>query len=358
MIVTSIVSAMPISGPKSAFRSISTSFCKLVFSIALITPLLISAIPETYGALNFQNVMAEERAWAGLTTHRIEVGDVKWTYSEGGNPNNPTILLIHGLGGSRDNWNRVAHHLTPYYHVVIPDLPGSGDSTIAPDYDLQPATMTESLRRFVEARKIQKNLNIAGHSLGGSIAGFYASLYFEDTQSLLLVAPGGVYASAKSPYLKDPTRLRELILQKPGDINKVLRVAMHNPPFVPADFLLEQEKVMIANAPTMKKLIERMILLNQSYTPESFAMMARSIEAPTLVIWGKNDSIIDVGVVPELMSSLKDKRQPVILDNVGHTPILEAEQLVVQAYLPFLKQAIATPNKFTPAPSTGGMTTK
>lgn len=327
--------------------SINTFLCKLVLSTALITPPLVAAIPVAY-AVDFQSVMVEERAWAGLSTQRMTAGNVNWAYSEGGNPNHPTVLLIHGLGGSRDNWNRVAHHLTPYYHVVIPDLPGSGDSTIAADYDLQPATMTESLRRFVEARNIQKNLNIAGHSMGGAMAGLYASLYFEDTQSLLLVAPAGVYAAKKSPYLKDPTLLRDLILQKPGDLNKVLRIAMHNPPFIPAAFLVDQEKVMIANAPTMKKLVERMILLNQSYTPESFAMVVRSIEAPTLVIFGKNDSIIDVGVIPELMSALKDKRPPVILEGVGHTPILEAEQLVIQAYLPFLKQSIATPNKFTP----------
>ncbi len=334
----------------------STFFGKLVLSISLITPLLFTAIPSAY-AVDFKTIMAEERAWAGLSTQRITAGDVNWAYSEGGNPNNPTILLVHGLGGSRDNWNRVARHLTPYYHVVIPDLPGSGDSTIADDYDLQPVTMTESLRRFVEARNIQKKLNIAGHSMGGSIAGLYASLYFEDTQSVLLIAPGGVYNSTKSPYLKDPTRLRELILQKPGDLKKVLRLAMHNPPFIPANFLVDQEKIMIANAPTVKKLVEKLISLNQSYTPDAFAMIVRSIEAPTLVIWGGNDAILDVGVVPELMSILKDKRPPVILESVGHTPILEAEQLVVQAYLPFLKQSIATVNKFTPAAATAATAT-
>lgn len=328
----------------------TSSLRKIALSIALIAPILATSIPAAY-AVDFQTAMTEERVWAGLTTKHVTAGDVNWAYSEGGNPSNPTILLIHGLGGSRDNWNRVAHHLTPFYHVVIPDLPGSGDSTIAADYDLQPATMTESLRRFTETLKIEKNLNVAGHSMGGSIASLYTSLYFSETQSLLLVDPAGVFATTKSPYLKDPTLLRQLIVQKPGDIKNVLNIAMQDPPFIPADILAGQEKVMIDHAPIMKKLVEKLILLNQSYTPDSFATVVKSIEAPTLVIWGKDDKIIDVGVVPELMSELKDKRPPVILDGVGHTAILEAEQLVVQAYLPFLKQAIATPNKFA-APAT------
>lgn len=321
---------------------------KLIISIAFITPMIATTLQSAH-AVDFQTALSEERTWAGLTTKRIQAGDVDWAYSEGGNPNNPTILLIHGLGGSRDNWNRVAHHLTPYYHVVAPDLPGSGDSKIAADYDLQPATMTESLRRFTEALKIEKNLNVAGHSMGASIAGLYASLYFTETQSLLLVDPAGVFATAKSPYLKDPTLLRQLIVQKPGDLKKVLDIAMQDAPFIPSDLMVAQEKVMIDHAPIMSKLVEKLITLNQSYTPDTFGTVVKSIDAPTLVIWGKDDKIIDVGVVPELMGLLKDKRPPVIIDHVGHTPILEAEQLVVQAYLPFLTKAIATPNKFAAA---------
>ena len=331
-----------------ATTSFMPALRKLVISIALITPMIASSLQSAH-AVDFPTAMSEERSWAGLSTKRVHAGDVDWAYSEGGNPNNPTILMIHGLGGSRDNWNRVAHHLTPYYHVVAPDLPGSGDSKIAADYDLQPATMTESLRRFAETIKIEKNLNVAGHSMGGTIAGLYTSLYFTETQSLLLLDPAGVFATSKSPFLKDPTLLRQLVVQKPGDLKNVLKIAMHDVPFIPSDLLVAQEKVMIDHAPVMKKLVEKLILLNQSYTPDSFATVVKSIEAPTLVIWGREDKIIDVGVVPELMGLLKDKRPAVILDRVGHTPILEAEQLVVQAYLPFLKKAVATPNKFAPA---------
>lgn len=46
------------------------------------------------------------------------------------------------------------------------------------------SNVTEQLRRFIEAAHIQDNLNIAGHSLGGTIAMFYASQYPFDTKSL------------------------------------------------------------------------------------------------------------------------------------------------------------------------------
>ncbi len=53
-------------------------------------------------------------------------------------------------------------------------------------------------------------------------------------------------------------------------------------------------------------------------------------------MWGKQDRIINVEVAKELQSLLKRAETPVILNNVGHMPLLEAEKQVAQYYLPFL----------------------
>jgi len=79
-----------------------------------------------------------------------------------------------------------------------------------------------------------------------------------------------------------------------------------------------------------------LITLSRIYTPESFARMTQTIEAPTLILWGKQDKIINVEAANELQSLLKRAEAPVILNNVGHMPILEAEQQVANHYLPFL----------------------
>ncbi|WP_424938660.1 alpha/beta fold hydrolase, partial [Acinetobacter ursingii] len=77
---------------------------------------------------NLHDELQQQRNWAGLKTKSLKVDDITWVYSEGGASNKPTILLIHGLAGSRDNWNSIAKVLTPYYHVIIPDLPMAGDT--------------------------------------------------------------------------------------------------------------------------------------------------------------------------------------------------------------------------------------
>lgn len=325
---------------------------KTLSSLTIAATMLGSMMPAYAASTatpNFQQVLQEERSWAGLSSRTLKVGDIEWSYSEGGDKSKPTVLLVHGLEGSRDNWNRVARYLTPYYHVVIPDLPEHGGTKVPADFDPQVPNMVEALRRFTEAAGINKSLNIAGHSLGGAVAGMYAAQYFYDTQSLLLVDSAGVFKSAQSPYLKNISLIRGMEVNKPGDFDHVISLAMNNPPFIPAFLKQGQEQMMINQAPNTNKVIEAMIKLYGSYTPESFAIVAKSIEAPTQIIWGQQDKIIDVNVVPELKGLIKNAQEPVILPNIGHTPILEAEQLVVQNYLPFLQKSIAKPNPFASA---------
>ncbi|MFW2162239.1 alpha/beta fold hydrolase [Acinetobacter beijerinckii] len=299
------------------------------------------AISTTQAAeieMSFQNVLQQERTWAGLQSKTIKVGDITWSYSEGGQAGKPIVVLIHGLAGSRDNWNRVARALTANYHVVIPDLPASGETQVPKDFDYSVPNVTEKLRRFIEAANLTGPAHVAGHSLGGSIAMLYAGQYPFETKSLFLIDAAGVYKSATTPYLKDPNQVKNMIVSKKGDFNFLMQQAMHTPPFIPKEIAQAQEKMMIAQSEQTQKMVDQVIALNKLYTPDSFALLARSIDAPTLILWGKQDKIINVEVAPELKSLLKNAQAPVILDNVGHMPILEADQLVVQQYLPFLNK--------------------
>lgn len=285
-----------------------------------------------------QNHFQQQRKLAGLSSKSIRVGDVVWSYNEGGSHSKPTILLIHGLAGTRDNWNRVAQFLTPHYHVIIPDLPNSGDTKTPSNFDNSVPNVTSQLRQFIEAIDCEENLHVAGHSLGGSIATVYASQYPFDTQSLFLLNSAGIYKLANTPYTKNPLSLNDLIVSKHGDLANIAKQIMQNPPIMTSQIQHAQEEVLISRSEQTRKAIEQIVKLNHIYTPDSFARLAGSIEAPTLILWGKQDRIINVEVAKELQSLLKRAETPVILNNVGHMPLLEAEKQVAQYYLPFLSK--------------------
>ncbi|WP_038341999.1 alpha/beta fold hydrolase [Acinetobacter sp. A47] len=318
--------------------------------VCSLSPLAISSTQAAEIEMSFQNLLQQERAWAGLQSKTLKVGDISWSYSEGGQAGKPIIILIHGLAGSRDNWNRVARALTANYHVIIPDLPASGETQVPKDFDYSVPNVTEKLRRFVEAANLTGPAHIAGHSLGGSIAMLYAGQYPFETRSLFLIDAAGVYKAATTPYLKDPNQVKNMIVSKKGDFNFLMQQAMFTPPFIPKEIAQAQEKMMIGQVEQTQKMVDQVIALNKLYTPDSFALLARSIDAPTLILWGKQDKIVNVEVVPELKALLKNAQTPVILDNVGHMPILEADQLVVQQYLPFLSKIQAQKPASAPTP--------
>lgn len=290
------------------------------------------------GSIDIQSVLQQERAWAGMQSKKLKVGDIEWAYSEGGQAGKPTLMLVHGLAGSRDNWNRLARYLTPYYHVIIPDLPGQGDSKVAADFDYSIPNMTEKLRRFAEAAKFENGLHVAGHSMGGAIALLYTAQYPVDTKSLFLIDSAGVFKSANTPYLKDPTTLRNMLVAKPGDLDRILKIATNLPPFIPKELKESQEKMMISQSANTSKLIEQLIVMAKVYTPDTFALAARSIDQPVLIAWGDKDQVINVEAATELKGLLKNAQEPVILKGVGHMPIMEQEQLLVKPYMDFLNK--------------------
>src|SRR5262245_25852423 len=72
-------------------------------------------------------LLALDRAQSGLEATRIAVGDAQIAYLVGGH--GEPLILVHGFGADKDNFTRVARYLTPRFRVLIPDMPGFGDSS-------------------------------------------------------------------------------------------------------------------------------------------------------------------------------------------------------------------------------------
>src|SRR5690606_20396256 len=58
---------------------------------------------------------------ATVDGHRLRFWEI-------GSPQQPTVVLLHGFGASKENWLSLALQLGRSYHLLIPDLPGFGES--------------------------------------------------------------------------------------------------------------------------------------------------------------------------------------------------------------------------------------
>lgn len=83
----------------------------------------------------------------------------------------PCLILIHGVGLRAESWYPYIEPLSPHFELIIPDLPGHGDSShLAIPY--QQATLadySQSLSAFI-AQITQQPFYLCGHSLGSLIA--------------------------------------------------------------------------------------------------------------------------------------------------------------------------------------------
>jgi len=102
----------------------------------------------------------------------IEVDDRKVVYRVSGN--GETVILIHGFGELADVWDTQVAFLEDKFRIIVPDLPGSGDSEPAADMSME--GLAEPIKVILDEEKITKCIMI-GHSMGGYITLAFAEKY-------------------------------------------------------------------------------------------------------------------------------------------------------------------------------------
>ena len=108
----------------------------------------------------------------------------------------PTILLLHGLGGSADRWTKIIPYLSSKYRLLIPDIIGFGYSE-KPHVEYTVDFFIDFVKKFLDLLNVS-NVIIIGSSFGGLLALEFAIKYIHMVKKLILVSPAGMmrYVSA------------------------------------------------------------------------------------------------------------------------------------------------------------------
>ncbi|MDR7115552.1 alpha/beta hydrolase [Caulobacter sp. BE254] len=86
-----------------------------------------------------------------VVLRRAEVGEVSVFYRQAGDPERPAILLLHGFPTSSHQFRDLIPRLADRYHVIAPDLPGFGFTTVAEGFDYSFAKLAEVMAAFTDA---------------------------------------------------------------------------------------------------------------------------------------------------------------------------------------------------------------
>ncbi len=86
----------------------------------------------------------------------LEVNGVHIAYREAGNPENPTIVLLHGFPSSSHQYRKVLNQLSDTYHLIAPDYPGFGNSDFpdSKDYEYTFDNLSVTIDAFLEKKEV------------------------------------------------------------------------------------------------------------------------------------------------------------------------------------------------------------
>ncbi|MEC5209764.1 pimeloyl-ACP methyl ester carboxylesterase [Psychrobacter sp. PL15] len=299
---------------------------------ALLTLFIVGCTtPNTFTVATTQKLVQFERVRSDLETKDFTLmsGD-KMVYLEGGNLVGEPLLLVHGFGGNKDNFTRIANKLAGY-HLIIPDLLGFGNSSKPPQEDYRADAQAQRLHELLQAKGVASAIHVGGNSMGGSISVAYAAMYPDSVKSLWLLDSGGFWsAGLREEFLDLDPDDNPLLVNNTEDYFELYQLVMYKPPYIPKTVQAVFAQENIVNRDLQAKIIDQVLEDNV----EARAKIVAKYNIPTLIVWGKEDKVLKPETAT-LMAELMPQAQVIMMDDVGHVPMVEAVKDTVNDYRAF-----------------------
>lgn len=218
------------------------------------------------------------------------------------------LVLLHGLFGALSNWEQVVNKFSKEYRVLIPLLP-------IYDMPLKKAGLG-ALTDFVEGFAEQMNLGsvtLVGNSLGGHVALIYTLRHPDKVDRLVLTGSSGLFENTMGGSF--PRRGSYDYIQE--------RVAytFYDPKTATKELVDE----VFQTTKSIPKCL-RIVAIAKSAQRDNLREEIKNINAPTLLVWGLNDTI-----TPPMVAHEFDKLIPNttlnFVDKCSHAPMMEHPEI-------------------------------
>ncbi|MEI6311591.1 MAG: alpha/beta hydrolase [Bacteroidota bacterium] len=303
---------------------------KIIFIIIIFFTIPISAV-----FLRPSNIISREKAiqkiaqkdskfytWNGTKMHYVDQGKGK------------VILMIHGLGGSHRNFEKIALELSKDYRVIRIDLPGFGLSEFPKDSMKFMDVYDGFLHSFMQDLQLD-SVTLVGNSMGGMVSWVYAYKHPEHIDKLVLMGSAGYDLEAARKQAIQFARFGfvEVLAQKglPLFITKqAVDRCYYNKDFI------KPEEVKKAN--TFWNIDGNLaVFFTIAHTKEfPDEKWIQQIHKPTLIIWGENDQIAPLKNASKFERDIKHSKK-IIYPHCGHLPQNEYTQQLAKDLRAFIE---------------------
>lgn len=267
----------------------------------------------------FDDISMGQEAVAGLNRHEATIEGIRIFYLDNDKRTaKRTVLLVHGFGDSGLSWTQFARLFRDNdFRIVIPDLPGFGQSDKGPARDYR--YEAQARRLFVLMQSIgASKFHVVGNSMGGGIAAELAIQQPAAIQSLTLMDAAGIHYR---PTELDRAMLaghNPLVMKKPEDFDAMISLASAQRPAMPRPVLDYLSERAVQDSALHQHIFQDVLFEDINFLLPKLD----SIKAPTLILWGEKDRILHPDNA-KIFSKYIRGSQVVIMPNVGHIPMAE-----------------------------------
>lgn len=259
----------------------------------------------------------------------INVGAVRTRFWQAGTSGS-AVILLHGIGCSVLEWRHNIAALAQKHRVFALDLLGFGLTGKPANADYSIRGHAQFVLDFMASQGIAQ-AHLVGNSLGGRVALECALVAPARVASMVLVDAAGVDRETHITMRLAAAPVLGELFTRPSrfGLRMLWKSAFYNPAFV-TDALVE-DKFNFASQPGAQaaflKTLRSFLAFGGFPADQVAALQAAmpSIQAPALVVWGKQDNLLPVKQA-DVLKRLLPKVEVKLYNHCGHAPMVECAQ--------------------------------
>ena len=242
------------------------------------------------------------------------------------------LVLIHGypLSGALFQFPRAG--LASKFQVITLDLPGFGLTGPDPSGDYSDERSVAVVAALMDRLGLAR-ATLVGNSMGGNIAWRFAAAHPDRTTKLVLISPAGFRPPGETGTRPTslPFTIRMMRYVLPMPVLRMNMQASYADPSRLTPALMTRYRDMLLVPGIRSAILSRML---QTNWPDPVPIL-RSIQTPTLLIWGENDRLIPFRNSADYLAALPHATLAP-LPGQGHAPQEEAPNLSLAPLRAFL----------------------
>ena len=235
----------------------------------------------------------------------------------------PTVVIIHGVGGHKEDWMGVAETLATAHRVLAVDMLGFGGSSKTGE-DLSMPVQAAAIAALLDHEGANK-AHIVGSSVGGWVAATLAATHPERVDRLILIDAAGFKAMFEGP---PPVNF------DPGDVQEMQALI---------DITINSD---VARTPGLaRRALDTYVASGEKAITAAWGRslflsprleeLLPKIAAPTLVLWGADDRLFPSVLAGVFRAQIGGARAELI-PNAGHFPQIDNPDATTAAIVAFL----------------------